>query len=220
MRLLNKIKNLILLKLKEINSINLSKTGKIGSNVKLKGAIISGSVTIAEGCKISHGVHLKGESEIIIGRFTSINGPMTDIHAMVYPVKIGAFSSIARNVSIQEYNHSSEKVSTYLIRKNVFKEGMIEDVESKGPIIIGNDVWIGAHSLVLSGSKIGDGAVIGANSVVNGEIPPYSIAVGSPAKVVKMRFDEDKINYLLSLKWWEWDLDKIKKNKDFFINKF
>jgi virginiamycin A acetyltransferase len=220
MRFLNKIKNLVLIKLREINSINLSKTGKIATDAKIKGAIIAGNITISEGCKISHGVHLKGESEIIIGRFTSINGPMTDIHAMVYPVKIGAFTSIARNVSIQEYNHSSEKVSTYLIRKNIFKEEMIDDVESKGPIVIGNDVWIGAHSLVLSGSKIGDGAIIGANSVVNGEIPPYSIAVGSPAKVIKMRFNEEKVNKLLNLKWWDWDIDKIKENNDFFINKF
>lgn len=220
MRLFDKIKNLVLIKLREINSINLSKTGKIEIDAKIKGAIITGNVIISEGCKISHGVHLKGESEINIGRFTSINGPMTDIHAMVYPVKIGAFTSIARNVSIQEYNHSSEKVSTFLIRKNIFQEEMIEDVESKGPIIIGNDVWIGAHSLILSGSKIGNGSIIGANSVVNGEIPPYSIAVGSPAKVIKMRFEEEKINYLLNLKWWDWDIDKIKENKDFFIKKF
>jgi virginiamycin A acetyltransferase len=220
MKFLNKIKNIILIKLREINSINLSKTGKIATNVKLKGAIISGNVSISEGSKILHGVQLKGDSEIIIGRFTSINGPMTDIHAMVYPVKIGAFTSIARNVTIQEYNHSSEKVSTYLIQKNIFQEEMINDVESKGPIVIGNDVWIGAQSIVLSGSKIGDGAIIGANSVVTGDIPPYSIAVGSPARVIKMRFNENKINYLQDLKWWDWNLDEIKKNKEFFINKF
>lgn len=220
MSLYEKILNRIVIKIRNHNLINLSKLGKIHPNAKIEGATINGNVLISEGCKIVKGVHLFGENEITIGRFTSINGPMTDIYSKINPVKIGSFSSIARNVSIQEYNHSFDRVTTYLIHKNIFNGEMVDDISSKGPVIIGNDVWIGAQSIVLSGSRIGDGAIIGANSVVIGNIPPYSIAVGSPARVIKIRFDENKINYLLDLKWWDWDLDEIKKYKEFFINKF
>jgi len=81
---------------------------------------------------------------------------------------------------------------------------MDEDITSKGDISLGSDVWIGTQSVVLSGATISDGAVIGANSVVNSFVPPYAIAVGSPAKVVKYRFSDQLIRRLLTLKWWDW----------------
>ena len=81
---------------------------------------------------------------------------------------------------------------------------------------MGNDVWIGAHSVILSGVKIGNGAIIGANSVVSKDIPDYAIAVGSPAKVVGLRFQQSTIDLLLSTKWWDWPLEKIIINKELF----
>ena len=92
------------------------------------------------------------------------------------------------------------------------------DITSKGSIVIGNDVWIGAQSILVSGIKIGDGAVIAANSVVTKDVPPYAIVGGSPAKVINYRFSEEIISELANLKWWDWDLAKIKKNRSFFEN--
>lgn len=79
------------------------------------------------------------------------------------------------------------------------------------PVIIGNDVWIGCNVTILDGLKIGDGAVIGAGSVVTKDIPPYAIAAGVPAKILRYRFDKRTIKELLELKWWELDDEEIKK---------
>ena len=85
---------------------------------------------------------------------------------------------------------------------------------SKNPqqIIIGHDVWIGHGATILGGVKIGNGAVIGANAVVAKDIPPYAIAVGNPARVIKYRFDEETIKKMLAVKWWNWSLEKIADN--------
>jgi serine acetyltransferase len=99
--------------------------------------------------------------------------------------------------------------------------------ECKGDIIIGNDVWIGAKSTIMSGVKIGDGAVIGSGSVVAKDVPPYAIVVGNPAKVIKYRFDEQQIENLLEIAWWNWPEHKIKeeamllwsKDINYFIDK-
>jgi acetyltransferase-like isoleucine patch superfamily enzyme len=80
----------------------------------------------------------------------------------------------------------------------------------KGDIIIENDVWIGAKSTIMSGVKIHNGSVVGANSVVTKDIPPYAIVVGNPAKIVKYRFNERQIDSLLKIKWWDWTEDRIK----------
>ncbi|QHL89493.1 hypothetical protein GU926_17095 [Nibribacter ruber] len=93
------------------------------------------------------------------------------------------------------------------------------DIFSKGDIVIGNDVWIGAHSIVLSGVTIGNGAIIGANSVVTKDLPPYSIAVGTPAKVIKYRFEPEIIEKLQQIQWWNWDKDKFNKNRQLFQGK-
>ena len=80
----------------------------------------------------------------------------------------------------------------------------------KGNITIENDVWIGAKSTIMSGVKIHNGAVIGANSVVAKDVPPYAIVVGNPAKIVKYRFSESQIEKLLKIAWWDWTEDRIK----------
>jgi acetyltransferase-like isoleucine patch superfamily enzyme len=85
---------------------------------------------------------------------------------------------------------------------------------TKGDIVIGNDVWIGAHATILSGVTIGDGAVVGACSVVAKDVPPYAVAVGNPARVVKHRFSDEVIGRLLAIRWWEWSPEKITENKE------
>ena len=77
-------------------------------------------------------------------------------------------------------------------------------------------MWIGDHVTLLSGVNIGSGAVIGACSVVTRDIPPFSIAVGVPAKVIKKRFDDAIIEKLMEIKWWNWSIERIKRNRQFF----
>ena len=79
----------------------------------------------------------------------------------------------------------------------------------RGDTIIGNDVWIGQNATILPGVQIGDGAIIGANSVVGSDVAPYTIVVGNPARIVKKRFDEELISLLLRLKWWDKSIDTI-----------
>jgi len=84
------------------------------------------------------------------------------------------------------------------------------------PVTIGHDVWIGARAIVLDGATIGDGAIVGAGAVVAGEVPPFAIVSGVPAKVVRYRFDEATIEAIRRSKWWELDLEVLRANADAF----
>lgn len=85
----------------------------------------------------------------------------------------------------------------------------LSDLPLKGDTVIGNDVWIGQNAVILPGVHIGDGAIIGASSVVGSDIEPYTIVVGNPAKVLHKRFDDDLIELLLNFKWWDKDVDEV-----------
>jgi virginiamycin A acetyltransferase len=82
-------------------------------------------------------------------------------------------------------------------------------MSGKGNTVIGNDVWIGQNAVILPGVNIGDGAIIGANSVVGSNISPYTIVAGNPAKVIRKRFDEELIDLLLRFKWWDKSITEI-----------
>lgn len=186
---------------------------KIEENASISDAQIQGSVLISNNVRILGGVSLYGEIEI--GRNTTLNGPNTDLRCALNKISIGNFCSIARNVVFQEYNHDITRMTSYLLKRNLEKKTFKEDIISKGAIVIGNDVWIGTHSVILSGVTIGTGAVIAANSVVNENIPPYAIVAGSPAKVIKYRFNKEVIEFLLHSKWWEMNDKQI---IDFYNN--
>lgn len=89
---------------------------------------------------------------------------------------------------------------------------------SKGDIEIGNDVWIGESANIMSGIRIGNGAVIAANSVVTKDVPAYTVVAGNPAKIIKIRFDENTIKELEKIAWWNWDINKIKKQGNLLLN--
>ena len=195
------------------NFIPTSSRVSIHKTAKVYGSRLDGDIKIGEGSKVER-CELYGR--INIGRYSSLNGPNTDIVADGGKVTIGQFCSIARNVSIQVSNHAMTRATTYPIFKNIFKENNKGEFVTRGDISIENDVWIGAHAVVLSGAVIHNGAIIAANSVVTGEIPAYAIAAGVPAKVIKYRFSQEVIDDLLEKKWWNWSLEKIKDEKAFF----
>lgn len=85
----------------------------------------------------------------------------------------------------------------------------MEQLPFKGDTVIGNDVWIGQNVTIMPGVKIGDGAIIAANSIVGKNIESYSIYGGNPAKLIKKRFSDEKIESLLNLQWWDWEEEKI-----------
>lgn len=134
-------------------------------------------------------------------------------------VQIGKFCSIAPYVKILGGGeHNKNLVSTYPLKHFFMNNKLDPNVKTKGPTIIGNDVWIGINSLILSGVKISDGAIIGAGSVVAKDIPPYAIAIGNPIKIIGYRFEEDIIRKLISISWWNWPIEKIKENIEYFYN--
>lgn len=141
-----------------------------------------------------------------------------------YPINhdrlvIGKFCSIACGAKFlfTSGNHAMQSLSTYTFP--VFFEEWNLDVkditsawDNKGDIVIGNDVWIGYEAVIMSGVTIGDGAIIGTRAVVTKDVPPYTIVGGVPAKTIRKRFDEDTIKKLLTLRWWDWDTEKIARN--------
>lgn len=152
-----------------------------------------------------------------------------------YKIVLGKYNSIGRDCNFFLHaNHRPDWITTssqlwgpvtHEIADMHMKMG---HPSCKGDIVIGNDVWIGAKSTIMSGIKISDGAVVGAGSTVTKDVPPYAIVAGNPAKIVKYRFSEDIIEKLLQIKWWEWDEKKIKENAmlmwssnvEIFIKKF
>lgn len=150
-----------------------------------------------------------------VGRFT-YGKPIVHDWKEGSNLEIGSFCSIAENVNIfLGGNHRLDWISTYPLMEfsDYFeKASKIEGHPStKGNVIIGNDVWLGYGCTILSGVRIGDGAVIGANTVVSKDVEPYQVVVGNPGRVVRSRFDESEIDFLLSLKWWDWPQEKINR---------
>ena len=128
-------------------------------------------------------------------------------------LSIGKFCSIGQDVDIVLANHRTNLVSTYPF--NIFSarwptaSGSRPDHVARGNVIIGNDVWIGAKVVILTGVQIGDGAVVGAASVVRNDVPPYAIVAGVPAKIVGFRFSAETVDQLLQIRWWNWPDQKL-----------
>ena len=143
-------------------------------------------------------------------------------------LSIGSYCSIADGVQIYlGGEHNVDWVTTYPFSV-LWESGrnISGHPKTKGDVRIGNDVWIGKEAIILSGVNIGDGAVIGARSLVTKDIEPYAIVGGNPAREIRKRFENQIIEELLKIRWWEWPAERIKialplllsKNIESFIN--
>lgn len=141
-----------------------------------------------------------------------------------YPINherlvIGKFCSIACGARFlfNSANHTQRSLSTYIFPVLFEEWGLDVDRipeawDNKGDIVVGNDVWIGYEAVILAGVTIGDGAIIAARAVVTGDVPPYTIVGGVPAKPIRRRFPQPEIDRLLALRWWDWPAEKIAAN--------
>ena len=134
---------------------------------------------------------------------------------------IGRFCALAEGVTfiMNGANHPTGGFSTYPF--NIFGEGWEVGFDprtwedgNRGDTIVGNDVWIGMRSTIRPGVTIGDGAIVAAMSVVAADVPPYAVVAGNPARVVKMRYDDDTIRRLAAVAWWNWPAERITRHLD------
>ncbi len=179
---------------------------RVFSMSSIRGCNIHKTAKIGDGCTVSN---------TTIGKYSYI-GDYTNVSS----VKIGNFTSISSYCGIGGGGHPLNWVATSpvfnkhrsILRVNFSDNDYNPYVETK----IGNDVWIGTHSLIKSGVTIADGAVIGMGSVVTKDVGPYEIWAGNPAKLIRKRFDDETIDKLLKSQWWNWDDAEIKKHADLF----
>lgn len=149
----------------------------------------------------------------------SYTGPYTRIlHA-----EIGKYCSIAWHVTIGPAQHDYKRITShsFLYDKQFNLMPAEADVpydRFAGSCRLGSDVWVGAGAVILRDVTIGHGAVIGANAVVTKNVPDYAIVVGSPARILKYRFEKRYIDRLLALSWWEWPSDKIRDSHHLFAD--
>lgn len=157
---------------------------------------------------------------IIVGDFTYIADSEFESHVTNHyewngdKLIIGKFCQIGKGVEfiMNGANHKMNCVSTfpfYTLEGWNMEPLPNEELPQKGDTIIGNDVWIGQNAVILPGVNIGDGAIIGANSVVGRNVSPYTIVVGNPIKQIRKRFDDELIEILLNLKWWDKSVREI-----------
>ncbi len=152
----------------------------------------------------------------VIGRYSAIGRNTKVTHA-----DIGSFCSISWDCTVNAVSHPIERITTSAFPYvPSFGEFVDERIQTHERVRIGNDVWIGAQAIIMPGIQIHDGAVIGAGAIVTRDVQAYEIVVGSPAKHLKWRFEQEVRDELLTLQWWNWDDKKIGNNIRLFQKPF
>lgn len=169
--------------------------------MKVKYESMSVPVGLENVCKIGkHSYTDGGSPNVIIHK---------DIHGKLI---IGSFVSIGPYCNIfLGSEHKTEFISTFPFSRIFDNVPYIENIKTKGDVVIGSDVWIGGYVTILSGVMIGHGAIIGAGSVVAKDVEPYSIVVGNPVREIRKRFTQEQRERLLQIQWWEYSDDEIDK---------
>lgn len=209
-----------------MNQVNsqISSKAKIYREVFIRDSVVEANSLLADNAVILSSVineHVHIDRGAYIQNSSFGYGSYVGKDSLVKFTNIGKYCNLSWQLSIGGSNHNYKAACMYTHSwwKRTFGAG-----EGMLPVLpeeythIGNDVWIGAQANILRGVTIGDGAVIGANTLVLSDIPPYAIAVGSPAKVIKYRFDEETIRRLEKIQWWNWDPKTIVKAKEYLQN--
>lgn len=188
----------------DTRDVDVGKDVTIGRRCRIGG-------TIRLGDHASLGERTSSYGDVTVGRGTRLN-PRCELRGSV---SIGRYCAIARDTAFQEPAHDHTKLAVqHPLYERVL--GVESKGSSNGPITVGNDVWIGADALILSGVEIGDGAVIAGKSVVTDDVDPYSVVAGVPAEHKHYRFPESVRERLLELRWWEWSESEIADNAAVF----
>lgn len=162
-----------------------------------------GGTTVPEFCGFSDRTHIGFRSTLGTNNF--FGGK----------VKLGKYCQIGRDVAFHPTNHPISHVSTY-INAQLF-EGNLKKFKTEQEIVLGNDVWVGHGVIVLSGVRVGNGAILAAGSVVTRDVSPYSIVAGNPAKEVRKRFSDQVISELEDLNWWDMSESELQRIKPLFL---
>lgn len=181
-------------------------------------------------------VYLKDAKWAVIGDKTYDNGAFVWKWYNDSSLKIGKYCSIANDVnficdsgfhteseitSFPLFHEILEKNDEIIIKSMTYKAADLNKKmkPNKSDIIVGNDVWIGMNATILPNVKIGNGVSILAGAVVSDDIPDYAIAGGIPAKVIKFKHNQETIDALNKISWWDWSDEKIKENiNDFYLS--
>lgn len=196
----------LLVLLKNILSLPKRLASHIALFCILQEAVVDKTAAICSGVRFYRGK---------IGKYSYIGN-----NSFVSDTDIGSFTSISTDCYIGGTSHPTDWVSTSPVFhkwENIMKKNFARhEFEIFKRTTIGNDVWIGNRVMIKAGVKIGDGAVVGMGSIVTKDIGPYEIWAGNPARLIRKRFDDETIDALEKMKWWEWDDNKIEKYAEKF----
>ena len=198
----------------------MGKNLKLYDGAKTIDCEIDDDVVIGQDSFVSHsklGYHVQINRRNIIEGVTIGRYSYTGANTILKTAEIGNFCSLSWNISATGNRHDYLKLTAHPVSQ-LTSFGIVDEngPHEKRKIIIGNDVWIGANACIMPGVKIGDGAVIGAGAIVTKDIPPFAVAAGNPARIIKYRFSDEQISDLMAIKWWNWSDEKLRENIGLF----
>jgi phosphonate metabolism protein (transferase hexapeptide repeat family) len=189
--------------------------------------VLTGEPLIGESCKLAN-TKLGQFTEV--GIFNFCENVILDDYSytgqfcFLQNVEVGKFANIAAMVRIGPTNHPMERPTLhhFTYRREMYGFDNKDDDEffkarESRKTFIGHDTWIGHGVIIMPGVKIGNGAIVGSGSVVTKDVEPYTVVVGTPAKPLRKRFNDEIVRKLESIKWWDWSYEKIKENFNDFL---